>query len=49
MLWNASATWRFLKKKEAELSAYWVDILERGKVITVWQLPTAFMSIVRRK
>ena len=31
MLWNASATWRFLKKKEAELSAYWVDILGKRK------------------
>ena len=28
---NASATWRFLKKKEAELSAYWVDILGKRK------------------
>lgn len=27
VLWNAGATWRFLKKKEAELSAYWTDIL----------------------
>ena len=26
MLWNASATWRFLKRKKQELSAYWVDI-----------------------
>lgn len=31
VLWNASATWRFLKKKEAELSAYWVDILGEQK------------------
>ena len=31
MLWNASATWRLLKKKEAELSAYWVDILGKRK------------------
>lgn len=31
VLWNASATWRFLKKKEAELSAYWADILGEQK------------------
>ena len=31
MLWNASASWRFLKKKEAELSAYWADILGKRK------------------
>ena len=31
ILWNASATWRFLKKKEAELSAHWVDILGKRK------------------
>ena len=27
VLWNAGATWRFLKEKQAELSANWVDIL----------------------
>jgi outer membrane usher protein FimD/PapC len=31
ILWNAGATWRFLKKKEAELSAYWADILGKKK------------------
>lgn len=31
LLWNAGATWRFLKKKEAELSAYWQDILGKKK------------------
>ena len=30
ILWNAGATWRFLKKKEAELSAYWADILGKN-------------------
>lgn len=31
LLWNARATWRFLKKKEAELTAHWVDILGKKK------------------
>jgi len=30
-VWNASVTWRFLKKKQAELSANWVDILSQQK------------------
>lgn len=31
ILWNAGATCRFLKKKTAELSAYWSDILSDKK------------------
>lgn len=31
LVWNASVTWRFLKKKQAELSANWVDILSEQK------------------
>lgn len=31
ILWNTGATWRFLKKKEAELSAYWSDMLGKSK------------------
>lgn len=31
LVWNASVTWRFLKKKQAELSANWVDILSQQK------------------
>lgn len=27
ILWNAGATWRFLKEKKAELSIFWADIL----------------------
>lgn len=27
ILWNAGATWRFLKEKQAELSVFWADIL----------------------
>ena len=27
VVWNLGATWRFLKKKQAELSFYWSDIL----------------------
>ena len=30
-VWNASITWRFLKKKQAEVSANWVDILSQQK------------------
>jgi len=29
--WNAHITWRFLKKKQAELSASWMDILSQAK------------------
>lgn len=31
LVWNAGVTWRFLKKKQAELSANWVDILSQQK------------------
>ena len=31
IVWNASITWRFLKKKQAEVSANWVDILSQQK------------------
>lgn len=31
LVWNAGITWRFLKKKQAELSADWVDILSQQK------------------
>ena len=31
LVWNASVTYRFLKKKQGELSAYWTDILSRKK------------------
>ncbi|WP_195352612.1 outer membrane beta-barrel protein [Bacteroides cellulosilyticus] len=31
IVWNASITWRFLKKKQAEISANWVDILSQQK------------------
>lgn len=30
-VWNAGITWRFLKKKQAELSANWADILSQQK------------------
>lgn len=30
-VWNAGITWRFLKKKEAELSVYYADILSKKK------------------
>lgn len=30
-IWNAGVTWRFMKKKQAELSAFWSDILSRKK------------------
>lgn len=31
IVWNASITWRFLKKKQAEISVNWVDILSQQK------------------
>lgn len=31
ILWNVSALWRFLKKKQAELSINWIDILADQK------------------
>lgn len=31
IMWNATATWRFLKQKKAELSAHWADILGKRK------------------
>lgn len=31
IVWNAHITWRFLKKKQAELSASWIDILSQTK------------------
>ncbi len=31
LLWNASAIWKFLEKKKAELSAHWIDILGKKK------------------
>lgn len=31
LVWNANITWRFMKKKQAELSANWVDILSQQK------------------
>ncbi|MBC5605383.1 outer membrane beta-barrel protein [Bacteroides sp. M27] len=31
IVWNARATWRFLKQRKAELSAYWADILGKRK------------------
>jgi len=34
VLWNAGATYRFLKNKTAELSAYWSDILSDKKNYT---------------
>lgn len=30
-VWNAGFSWRFLKKKQAELSFYWADILSKRK------------------
>lgn len=30
-VWNAELTWRFLRKKQAELSFYWADILSKRK------------------
>lgn len=30
-VWNAGLTWRFLKKKKAELSFYWADIFSKRK------------------
>lgn len=30
-VWNAGVSWRFLKKKQAELSFYWADILSKRK------------------
>lgn len=34
LLWNAGISWRFLKKKQAEISAYWADILSDKKDYT---------------
>lgn len=34
MVWNAGITWKFLKKKQAELSFYWADILAQKKNFT---------------
>lgn len=31
IVWNTGITWRFLKKKQAELSVYWADILNQKK------------------
>ena len=31
LVWNATATWRFLKERKAELSAHWSDILGKRK------------------
>ncbi|ADV43827.1 hypothetical protein Bache_1849 [Bacteroides helcogenes P 36-108] len=31
MVWNTGINWHFLKKKKAELSAYWADILNQKK------------------
>lgn len=31
VVWNLEASWRFLKKKQAELSLYWSDILSDKK------------------
>lgn len=31
LVWNASLSWRFLQKKQAEISASWADILSRRK------------------
>lgn len=31
LVWNAGITYRFLKQKQAELSAYWADILSQKK------------------
>ena len=31
VVWNLGASWRFLKKKQAELSLYWSDILSDKK------------------
>lgn len=31
VVWNAGISWRFLKKKQLELSAYWNDILSQKK------------------
>ncbi|WP_308745368.1 outer membrane beta-barrel protein [uncultured Bacteroides sp.] len=39
IVWNATATWRFLKEKKAELSAHWADILGRRKSFN--RMPTA--------
>lgn len=30
-IWNTGITWRFMKKKKGELSAYWSDILSKKK------------------
>lgn len=30
-IWNAGVTWRFMKKKQGELSVYWSDILSKKK------------------
>ena len=34
VVWNAGITWKFLKKKQAELSFYWADILSQKKNFT---------------
>ena len=31
IVWNTGITWRFLKKKQAELSVYWADMLNQKK------------------
>lgn len=34
MIWNLKLAWRFLKKRQAELSVYWADILNQQKSIS---------------
>lgn len=31
LVWNTGVSWRFMKKKQGELSAYWSDILSKKK------------------
>ena len=45
VLWNAGATWRFLKEKQAELSVYWSDILSDEQGIARLSTSDGFYEI----
>lgn len=49
MLWNASASWRFLKRKKRNCLLIGRIFSERGKVSAVRLLLMVFMSSVTRK
>lgn len=45
MLWNIRLAWKFLKKKRAELSLYWADILNQKKSYYRYASATRFSEI----